>query len=80
MSRVVVRGAMAGLAGVTAIEVRVAGWPGGSPVSSPLVRHAVRKVMNNKMGITKLDSCFMIFSLSSGQDLKLLPANNERIR
>lgn len=74
MNSVVVPIAMLGSAGVTAIEVRVAGWPGGSPVSSPLVRHAVRRVMSNKINITKLDSRFMIFSSSSGQDLKLLPA------
>jgi hypothetical protein len=80
VSSVVVPSAMLGSAGVTAIEIRVAGWPGGIPISSPLGGHAVRRVMNNKISITKLDSRFMIFSSSPGQDLKLLPANNERIR
>jgi len=67
VNSVVVPSAMLGSAGVTAIEVRVAGWPGGSPVSSPLVRHAVRRVMNTKISTTKPDSRFMIFTSSSGR-------------
>jgi hypothetical protein len=64
VSCVVVPGAMLGLAGVTDIDVSVAGG-----VEMSFTLQAVRRVMNNKISITKLDSRFMIFSSSSGQDL-----------
>jgi hypothetical protein len=68
VSRVVVPGAMTGLAGVTAIEVRVIGGPGIIPPPPP--EHAASSVANKKISITKLDPCFMIVSLSELQDLK----------
>jgi hypothetical protein len=58
---VVVRGAMAGLAGEIAIDIRVAGGPDVIPSSPPL--HDASRVANKKITITKLDPCFMIFSL-----------------
>jgi hypothetical protein len=68
VSRVFVPGAMTGLAGLTAIEVRVAGGP--VEISSPPPLHDASRVANKMITIARPDPFLMICSSSLPQDLK----------